>query len=92
MTSPVDSARSLLTPDRSRWKPMLAGLAVCALAVAAAGSFKPPKLVEAVLLSLAFAAWSVGAFAMVGYVRWFFASELSQAKRSSADPDDRDNK
>ena len=92
MTSPVDSARSLLTPDRSRWKPMLGGLAVCALAVAAAGTFEPPKLVEAVLLSLAFAAWSVGAFAMVGYVRWFFASEVSQAKQSRADPDDRDGK
>lgn len=91
MTSPADRARSLLTPDRSRWKPMLAGLAVCALAVAAAGAFKPPKLIEAALLSLAIAAWSVGAFAMVGYVRWFFASELSQAKRDNSDSSGRDH-
>lgn len=92
MASPVDRARSLLTPDRNRWKPMLAGLAVCALAVAAAAAFKPPKLIEAVLLSLAIAAWSVGAFAMVGYVRWFFASQLAQAKRDSVESDDHRDK
>ena len=92
MTSPVDRARSLLTPDKSRWKPMLGGLAVCALAVAAAGAFRPPKLIEALLLSLAIAAWSVGACAMVGYVRWFFASELVEAKRNSTEAEERDGK
>ena len=75
--------RLLIAPDRSRWKPMLMGLA---LSVAAAGAavLVQPSPVSAVLLVLALAAWFVGACGMVGYVRWFFASELSQARQDNA--------
>ena len=64
---------------------MLMGLAVAAAAVAAAAAFEPPKAVEAVLIVLALAAWYIGACAMVGYVRWFFGSELLRATQERAE-------
>jgi hypothetical protein len=73
--------RSLLAPDRSRWRPMMIGLALFAAGVGAAVHLQPPGLVAAVLILLALAAWLTGACAMVGYVRWFIASEIAQAKR-----------
>ena len=84
--------RLLLTPDKSRWQPMLMGLALFAAGVGAAAAFQPPKLIEAVLLVVAIAAWCVGACAMVGYVRWYFASELSQAMRDRDDAVKREKK
>jgi hypothetical protein len=45
-----------------------------------------------VMTVLAFIAWCVGAYAMVGYVRWFFASELQQARRNGADRSEGGNK
>jgi hypothetical protein len=72
--------RSLLAPDRSRWKPMMMGLALFAAGVGAAVNLQPPGP-RAVLVVLALAAWLTGACAMVGYVRWFIASEIAQAKR-----------
>lgn len=86
-----ERVRALLTPDRSRWQPMLMGLAVCAIAGGAAAAFQPPKPVEAVLLIVALAAWAAGACAMVGYVRWFFASEMVRAKRDSSTLDERNS-
>lgn len=74
---------SLLTPDRSRWKPMLMGLALFAAGVGAAVNFQPPAAIAAVLVALALAAWVAGACAMVGYVRWFIASEIAQARRDN---------
>jgi hypothetical protein len=76
--------RSLLAPGASRWQPMLMGLA--GLAAAAGGAvlaqeYWPVSLLFSVL---AFVAWAVGACAMVGYVRWFFAAE---AQRMKADRD-----
>lgn len=62
---------------------MLFGLAVFAIAAGAAASLEPPKVIEALLLLVGLGAWVVGACAMVGYVRWFYVSELSQAKRSN---------
>ena len=73
-----------MAPDRSRWKPMLMGLALSA-AGAGAAVLVQPSLVSVVLLVLAMAAWFVGACGMVGYVRWFFASEFSRAGQDSAD-------
>jgi hypothetical protein len=73
--------RSLLAPDRSRWKPMMMGLALFAAGVGAAVNLQPPGPVAAVLVALALAAWLTGVCAMVGYVRWFIASEIAQAKR-----------
>lgn len=90
--SPTDRLGWLLTPDRSRWKPMLMGLTLFAAGVGAVAALQPPKLVEAVLLVLAIAAWFVGACGMVGYLRWFLAAELSQAMRDRADAAEREKK
>ena len=89
---PTDRLRWLLVPDRSRWKPMLMGLALSAVGVGAAAALQPPVLIEAVLVVLAIAAWFVGACGMIGYVRWFFASELLQAMRDRADAVEREDK
>lgn len=75
--------RSLLAPDRSRWKPMMMGLALFAAGVGAAVNLQPPGPLAAVLIALALAAWVTGACAMVGYVRWFIASEIAQARRDN---------
>jgi len=81
---PGEYLRSLVAPDWSRWKPMLMGLALSA-AAAGAAVLVLPSPVSGVLLLLAMAAWYVGACSMVGYVRWFFASEFSQARQDNAD-------
>ena len=75
--------RSLLAPDRSRWKPMLIGLALFAAGVGAAVNLQPRPPIAAVLILLALAAWVTGACAMVGYVRWFIASEIAQARKGN---------
>jgi hypothetical protein len=75
--------RSLLAPDRSRWRPMVLGLALFAAGVGAAVNLQSPRPVAAVLIVLALAAWLTGACAMVGYVRWFIASEIAQARRDN---------
>lgn len=85
--TPLDRMRSLLTPDSSRWQPMLMGLAVCAAAGGAIVAFRPPMAIEALLTIVAFVAWIAGACAMLGYVRWFYASELARAKNDAATPD-----
>lgn len=71
---------------------MLMGLALFAAGAAAAVLLQLPQLIVAVLLVLGFAAWFVGACGMVGYVRWFFASELLQAQRDQVDVVERENK
>lgn len=77
----ADGIRWLVAPDRSRWKPMLIGLALFAAGVGAAAFYQVPRLLEAVLLLLAMAAWFVGACGMVGYVRWLYASEVLRARQ-----------
>ena len=62
---------------------MLTGLAVFAAGVGAAVNLQPPAPVAAVLIMLALAAWVTGACAMVGYVRWFIASEIAQARKEN---------
>ena len=74
---------SLLAPDRGRWKPMLTGLALFAAGVGAAVTLQPPAPLAAALIVLALAAWIAGACAMVGYVRWFIASEIAQARKGN---------
>lgn len=80
--SPVDHLRQLMAPDRSRWKPMLMGLALSAAAAGASVLYQP-GLISLVLFVLAIVAWIVGACGMVGYVRWFFASELSRVRQDN---------
>lgn len=87
--TPVDRMRRLLTPDSSRWQPMLMGLAVCAAAAGAIVAFRPPMVIEALLTIVAFVAWSAGACAMLGYVRWFYASEVSRAQQDGKDSNGR---
>ena len=62
---------------------MLMGLALFAAGVGAAVNFQPPGPIAAVLIVLALAAWVTGVCAMVGYVRWFIASEIAQARRDN---------
>ena len=90
--SPVDHLRRLMTADSSRWKPMLMGLALFAAGVGATVALQPPKLIETALIVLALAAWVAGACSMVGYVRWYFASELERARQDSSDPAERKKK
>ena len=71
---------------------MLMGLALFAAGAEAAVLLQPSELIVAVLVVLAIAAWFVGACGMVGYVRWFLASELLQARRDRVDAVERENK
>jgi hypothetical protein len=79
----VNRLASLTSPDKGRWQPMLLCLAVAGACIAAVTYLKPGEAVASLLAILAFAAWGVGALAMVGYVRWFFGKEFAQAKRES---------
>jgi hypothetical protein len=82
--SPAEYLRFLRTPDPSRWKPMLLSLALCAAAAGGAVQVQPSEALSAALTLLALAAWLVGACAMMGYVRWYFGSELERALRDKA--------
>ena len=62
---------------------MLIGLALFAAGVGAAVNLHRRLPVATVLIVLALAAWVIGACAMVGYVRWFIASEIAQAKKDN---------
>lgn len=64
---------------------MLAGLALSAACIEAVVLLKPTGAIAATLVVFVFAAWVVGACAMVGYVRWYVGSELSQARRDKVD-------
>jgi hypothetical protein len=72
--------RSLLAPGASRWQPMLMGLACLAAAAGGAVLAQDYWLISLLFSVLAFVAWVVGACAMVGYLRWFFASEVNRLK------------
>jgi hypothetical protein len=72
--------RSLLAPGASRWQPMLMGLACLAAAAGGAVLAQDYGLISLLFSVLAFVAWVVGACAMVGYLRWFFASEVKRLK------------
>lgn len=89
--SPADYIRWLVTPEKDRWKPMLMGLALCA-ASAGTAVLVQPSLVSLAFLILAMLAWFVGGCGMVGYVRWFFASEIAQAHRDNAGLIDKKNR
>jgi hypothetical protein len=76
--------RMLMAPDRARWKPMLLGLALSA-ASAGAAVLTQPSFVSLGFVVAAFAAWFVGACAMVGYARWFLRGELVRAAQDRAE-------
>ena len=75
----IEYLRTLTTAHASRWQPMLAGLALFAAGVFATVAYEVSALVAALLTGLALAAWGVGACAMVGYVRWYFATEKDRS-------------
>ena len=79
-----DHLRLLMAPGRDQWKPMLMGLALSA-AAAGAAVLVQPNPISLVFLALAFAAWFVGAYAMVGYLRWFLAGEVVRARQENPD-------
>ena len=82
--------RRLLTPGADRWKPMLASLALFATGAGAAVLLGEHYWILSLLMAeLALAAWVVGACAMIGYVRWFFAGELERAQQESEKRDAR---
>jgi len=67
---------------------MLMGLVLSAVGAAAAVQPDASAFAAAAMTILAVAAWVAGACAMVGYVRWFFASEFEQARRDGAERGD----
>ncbi len=71
---------------------MLLGLALSAACIEAVVLLKPPEPMSAILVVLVFVTWSVGACAMVGYVRWFFASEFSRARRDKVDASEKETR
>jgi hypothetical protein len=87
----AEHLRWLMAPDRGRWKQMLLGLALSA-AAAGAAVLTQPSFVSLGFVIVAFGAWFVGACGMVGYARWFFASEMVRAARDRADALDRERK
>jgi hypothetical protein len=83
--------RWLMAPERSRWKPMLMGLALSA-AGAGGAVLTQPSFVSLGLLIVAMVAWFVGAFCMVGFARWFFAAEMVRAAQDRATALDQERK
>jgi hypothetical protein len=73
--------RRLLQPDASRWQPMLMGLACLAAAAGGAVLAQDYWLISLLFSVLAFAAWAVGACAMIGFVRWMFAAETQRLRK-----------
>ena len=79
--SAFDYVRELVNPDASRWKPMLMALGVAMAGVQAVAWLQPSDAVKGIIVLVVAFAWGVGACALVGYVRWMFASEVERAKR-----------
>ena len=74
--------RRLLRPGADRWQPMLICLALFAAGAGGAVLANENWVISMAMSILALAAWLVGACAMIGYVRWYFASELERAQRA----------
>jgi hypothetical protein len=73
--------RSLLLPAADRWQPMLMGLAGLAAAGGGAVLSRDYWVISMLFSVLAFAAWAVGACAMVGFVRWMFAADAERLRK-----------
>ncbi len=90
--SPTQHLLALTKPDKSRWQPMLIGLGISMGAIEAVVLLRPGELISGALVVLVLAAWIVGACAMIGFVRWFFAGEVLQAKRDRDHAAEQDKK
>ena len=71
----------LMQPHAGRWQPMLMGLACLAAAAGGAVLSQEYWLISMLFSILAFAAWVIGACAMVGFVRWLFATEAERLRK-----------
>lgn len=76
---------NLITPDRSRWQPMLGCLAIAGACIQAVMFLKPAEPLMSILVIGALMSWFVGALAAIGYVRWFFGREFARGKDESAE-------
>ncbi|HLS87688.1 MAG TPA: hypothetical protein VK043_15400 [Burkholderiales bacterium] len=83
--NPLGYMSELVTPDKSRWKPMLMALGVAMAGIQLVAFLKPPEAVTGIVVLLVMLAWAVGACAMIGYLRWFFASEVARIKREKGE-------
>lgn len=82
----IERLRWLTTPHESRWQPMLVGLALFAAGVSASVFLEVSDFVAAIMTGLSLAAWAMGACALIGYVRWMFASEVERTKSQDKGP------
>jgi|CXWL01.1.fsa_nt_gi hypothetical protein len=76
---------NLVTPDRSRWQPMLGCLGIAGACIQAVMFLKPAEPLMSILVIGALMSWFIGALAATGYVRWFFGREFAKAKDESDD-------
>lgn len=79
--SPAQRLVNLVTPDRSRWQPMLGCLAIAGACIQAVLFLKPAEPLMSVLVIGALMSWFIGALAAIGYTRWFFGREFARAKQ-----------
>lgn len=63
---------------------MLAGLGLSAAGAGAAVLLKSNDVLAMLATVFVFGAWCMGACAMIGFVRWYFSTEVEQMKNSGA--------
>jgi len=83
--TPAQHLVKLITPERSRWQPMLGCLAIAGACIQAVIFLKPVEPLLSILVIGALMTWLIGALAAIGYVRWFFGKEFARAKQESRD-------
>ncbi len=71
---------------------MLMGLALAIAGIVLVVTFKPSETLTGIVVIFVAATWFMGACAMVGYIRWFFASELLHAKHNKDIADEKARK
>jgi hypothetical protein len=83
--TPAQRLVNLITPDRSRWLPMLGCLAIAGACIQAVMFLKPAEPLLSILVIGALMSWFIGALAAIGYTRWFFGKEFAKAKDESGE-------
>ncbi|MBM3367203.1 MAG: hypothetical protein FJY43_02820 [Betaproteobacteria bacterium] len=83
--TPAQRLVHLITPDRSRWLPMLGCLGIAGACIQAVMFLKPAEPLMSLLVIGALMSWFIGALAAIGYVRWFFSREFARGKQESGD-------
>lgn len=83
--TPAQRLVNLVTPDRTRWQPMLGCLGIAGACIQAVMFLKPAEPLLSILVIGALMSWFIGALAAIGYTRWFFGREFAKAKDESDD-------